>query len=64
MLDGSQRRGNGNLRDHHDAARNIAHIHDRMPGIVPPDAFDFWLDCANGGTELADAALRPALPHG
>jgi putative SOS response-associated peptidase YedK len=26
------------------ASREIAHIHDRMPVIVPPQAFDFWLD--------------------
>jgi len=26
------------------ASRSIAHIHDRMPVIVAPDAFDFWLD--------------------
>src|ERR1044072_2744581 len=26
------------------ASRSIAHIHDRMPVIVPPEAFDFWLD--------------------
>jgi putative SOS response-associated peptidase YedK len=26
------------------ASRSIAHIHDRMPVIVAPEAFDFWLD--------------------
>jgi len=27
------------------ANRDIAHVHDRMPVIIPPDKFDFWLDC-------------------
>ena len=31
-----------------DASRAIAHIHDRMPVVVPPEAFDFWLDCEGG----------------
>ena len=29
------------------ANRTLTPIHHRMPVIVPPDAFDFWLDCAN-----------------
>jgi putative SOS response-associated peptidase YedK len=27
-----------------DASCDVAHIHHRMPVIVPPDAFDLWLD--------------------
>jgi len=38
------------------ASRDIAHIHDRMPVIVPPDAFDFWLDCANVDAVTAAAS--------
>ncbi len=40
------------------ASRSIAHIHDRMPVIVPPEAFDFWLDPKVDG-EMA-AARDPA----
>jgi len=36
------------------------HIHDRMPVIVPPDAFDFWLDCANVDALTAAAVLTAA----
>ena len=31
------------------ANRTLSPIHDRMPVIVPPEAFDLWLDCAEGG---------------
>ena len=41
------------------ASRSIAHIHDRMPAIVPPDAFDFWLD-PKVDAESAAAAIGPA----
>jgi putative SOS response-associated peptidase YedK len=42
------------------ASRDIAHIHDRMPVIVPPDAFDFWLDCANVDALTAAALIAPS----
>jgi len=42
------------------ASRDIAHIHDRMPVIVPPDAFDFWLDCTNVDAVTAAAVITPA----
>jgi len=42
-----------------DASPSIAHIHDRMPVIVPPEAFDFWLD-PKVDAEMAAAVLRPA----
>jgi putative SOS response-associated peptidase YedK len=32
----------------------------RMPAIVPPDAFDLWLDCDNVDAETAAALLVPA----
>ena len=41
------------------ASRSIAHIHDRMPVIVPPEAFDFWLDPQVDG-ETAAAVIAPA----
>jgi putative SOS response-associated peptidase YedK len=44
------------------ASREIAHIHDRMPVIVPPEAFDFWLD-PNVDAEMAAAMIAPA-PNG
>ena len=28
------------------ANRRLAALHDRMPVVVPPEAFDLWLDCA------------------
>jgi putative SOS response-associated peptidase YedK len=41
------------------ASRSIAHIHDRMPVIVPPEAFDFWLD-PKVSAEMAAAVIAPA----
>jgi len=41
------------------ASRSIAHIHDRMPVIVAPEAFDFWLD-PNVDGEMASAVIQPA----
>jgi putative SOS response-associated peptidase YedK len=42
------------------ANRDIAHVHDRMPVIVPPDTFDFWLDCTKVDAVAAGAVLVPA----
>jgi putative SOS response-associated peptidase YedK len=42
------------------ANRALAAIHDRMPVIVPPDAFDFWLDSAKVDAETAAALIAPA----
>jgi putative SOS response-associated peptidase YedK len=41
------------------ASRSIAHIHDRMPVIVAPDAFEFWLD-PNVDGQTAAAVIQPA----
>jgi putative SOS response-associated peptidase YedK len=41
------------------ASRSIAHIHDRMPVILPPEAFDFWLD-PKVDAQTAAAAIQPA----
>ena len=40
------------------ASRDIAAIHARMPVIVSPDAFDFWLD-PNVDGETAAAVIAP-----
>jgi putative SOS response-associated peptidase YedK len=42
------------------ANRLLAPIHDRMPVIVPPDAFNLWLDCANVDATTATALFAPA----
>jgi putative SOS response-associated peptidase YedK len=42
------------------ANRLLAALHDRMPVIVPPDAFDLWLDCAAVDAETAAALMTPA----
>jgi putative SOS response-associated peptidase YedK len=42
------------------ANRTLAHIHDRMPVFVPPEAFDLWLNCANDETAAAMTLIRPA----
>ena len=41
------------------ASRSIAHIHDRMPVIVAPEAFDFWLD-PKVDAESASGVIEPA----
>ncbi len=43
-----------------DANRELARLHDRMPAIVPPDAFEAWLDCANVDAVTAAALCVPA----
>jgi putative SOS response-associated peptidase YedK len=42
------------------ANRTLSAIHSRMPVIVPPDAFDLWLDCAKVDAQTAAALLVPA----
>jgi putative SOS response-associated peptidase YedK len=42
------------------ANRLLAAIHDRMPVIVPSDAFNLWLDCASVDDTTAAALLTPA----
>lgn len=42
------------------ANRLLGPIHDRMPVIVPPAAFDLWLDCANVEAATAAALIAPA----
>jgi putative SOS response-associated peptidase YedK len=40
--------------------KTLAPIHDRMPVIVPPDAFDLWLNSANVDPMTASALIHPA----
>jgi putative SOS response-associated peptidase YedK len=42
------------------ASRDLAVLHDRMPVVVPPGAFDFWLDCRNVDVPAASSLLAPA----
>ncbi len=42
------------------ANRELAHLHDRMPVILPPEAFDLWLDCKRVDALTAAALLVPA----
>jgi putative SOS response-associated peptidase YedK len=42
------------------ANRTLSFIHGRMPVILPPDAFDLWLDCAKVDAPTAAALLVPA----
>jgi putative SOS response-associated peptidase YedK len=40
-------------------APSVAHIHDRMPVILPPEAYAPWLDTGNGDVERLDRWLAP-----
>ncbi len=42
------------------ANRLLGAIHDRMPVIISPEAFDLWLDCANVDAVTASALIAPA----
>ena len=42
------------------ANRTLAAIHDRMPVILAPEAFDLWLDSANVDATTAAALIAPA----
>ena len=43
-----------------DANRTLSPLHDRMPVIVPPEAFDLWLDSDNVDAATAAALIVPA----
>jgi len=45
------------------AAGTLAQVHDRMPVVVPPEAFDLWLDCRNVDALTASALFAPT-PEG
>ncbi len=42
------------------ANRSLAPIHDRMPVVIAPEAFDLWLDGANVDGATAAALIVPA----
>jgi putative SOS response-associated peptidase YedK len=42
------------------ANHSLNSIHERMPVIVPPEAFNLWLDCANVDAETAAGLIAPA----
>jgi putative SOS response-associated peptidase YedK len=42
------------------ANRTLAPIHERMPVVIAPEAFDLWLDCANVELATAAALIAPA----
>jgi putative SOS response-associated peptidase YedK len=41
------------------ANRTLAPIHERMPVVLPPEAFDLWLNCAEVDAETAAALIAP-----
>jgi len=46
------------------AAEELAHIHNRMPVVLPPSAFAEWLDPAVAGSQdLLDQAVAQSLSH-
>ncbi len=42
------------------ANATMAAVHHRAPVIVPPEQFDFWLDCRNVDETMAAELLAPA----
>jgi putative SOS response-associated peptidase YedK len=42
------------------ANRTLADIHERMPVVVSPDAYNLWLDCANVDDKTAASLIAPA----
>jgi putative SOS response-associated peptidase YedK len=42
------------------ANSTLSPIHERMPVVVSPEAFDLWLDCAAVDAEIAAALIEPA----
>lgn len=42
------------------ANRTLSPLHDRMPVIIAPDAFDLWLNCGEVDARTAEALIRSA----
>jgi putative SOS response-associated peptidase YedK len=40
--------------------RALRDLHERMPVVIPEEAFDLWLDCAHVDAEVAAALITPA----
>jgi putative SOS response-associated peptidase YedK len=43
-----------------EANQTLGPIHDRMPVIIPPDAFELWLNTADVDAKTAEALIAPA----
>lgn len=43
-----------------EANKTLYPIHHRMPVVIPPEAFDFWLDCRHIDANTAASLLVPA----
>jgi putative SOS response-associated peptidase YedK len=43
-----------------EANATMAAVHHRAPVIVPPEQFDFWLDCKNVDEKMAAELIAPA----
>lgn len=46
-----------------EANNALRDIHHRMPVIVPPEAFDLWLDCVNNDDKMAEVLIQPAADN-
>lgn len=42
------------------ANRTMQRIHDRMPAIMPPEAYEAWLDCRSGSAQQIVDLMVPA----
>lgn len=42
------------------ANRTLSPLHDRMPVIIAPDAYDLWLNCGEVDARTAEALIAPA----
>ncbi|HXD45522.1 MAG TPA: SOS response-associated peptidase [Pseudolabrys sp.] len=42
------------------ANKMLSPLHDRMPVIIAPDAFDLWLNCGGVDARTAEALIAPA----
>jgi putative SOS response-associated peptidase YedK len=42
------------------ANRTLRPLHDRMPVVLAPEAYDMWLDCRNVRADVASALIAPA----
>ncbi|MEA1674123.1 SOS response-associated peptidase [Nitrospirillum sp. BR 11163] len=45
-----------------DAAASVAHIHNRMPAVLPPEAWATWLGEDDATTDAVHALLQPSPP--
>jgi putative SOS response-associated peptidase YedK len=43
-----------------EANAEMATVHHRAPVIIPPEQFDFWLDCRNVDENMATTLIAPA----